>query len=59
MTELPPEVATALMALREAVAEVIEEKVRNHWPIYIWRDGKVIDILPELLEQRYNWGRNE
>ncbi len=47
------------MALREAVAEVIEEKVRNHWPIYIWRDGKVIDILPELLEQRYNWGRNE
>lgn len=49
--ELPME-QRALMALQAAVENVIEEHVRNRRPIYIWRDGKVVDILPEELEAR-------
>jgi hypothetical protein len=39
----------ALMALREAVDEVIEDHVRKGLPLYIWRDGKVVAVPPEEL----------
>lgn len=42
----------ALMALREAVAEVIEEHARLGIPIPIWRDGRIVDISPEEAEKR-------
>ena len=49
--ELPLHVR-AEMALKAAVEKVIEENVRCRLPIYIWRDGKVVDILPEELRRR-------
>ena len=58
MTKLPENVLElplherGLMALRAAVEKVIEENVRTRMPIYIWRDGKVVDILPEKLRER-------
>ncbi len=42
----------AELALQEAFEEMVEEHVRNKWPIYICRDGKVVDILPDKLQQR-------
>jgi hypothetical protein len=34
-------------ALRKAVAEAIAEHRHNRVPIAIWRDGKVVRILPD------------
>jgi len=42
----------ALMALQAAVAKVIENHVRDMRPIWGWRDGKVVDLLPEELAAR-------
>jgi hypothetical protein len=39
----------ALMALKEAVDEVIADRVRQGLPLYIWRDGKVVAVPPEEL----------
>ena len=39
----------ALMALKEAVDEVIEDRIRMGLPLYIWRDGKVVAVSPEEL----------
>ena len=39
--------AQGLKALQEAVAEVHEESRRTGKPIPIWRDGKVVWIIPE------------
>lgn len=39
----------ALMALKEAVDEVIESRVRAELPLYIWRDGKVVAVPAEEL----------
>ena len=36
----------AEIALREAVRKVIEENARDHQPVYIWRDGKVVAEKP-------------
>jgi hypothetical protein len=33
----------AEMAFKEAVEEVIDEHARLGLPLYIWRDGKVVD----------------
>jgi len=49
--ELPLHVR-AEMALKAAVEKVIEENVRRRLPIYVWRDGEVVDILPEELRNR-------
>jgi hypothetical protein len=46
--DLPME-ERALMALKEAVDEVIEEHIREGLPLYIWRDGKVVAVPPEEL----------
>jgi hypothetical protein len=39
----------ALMALKEAVDEVIEDRIRLGLPLYIWRDGKVVAVPPDEL----------
>ena len=47
-----PLIERAFMALKAAVEKVMEEHVRNGLPIYIWRDGKVVDISAEELRAR-------
>ena len=42
----------ALMALNEAVDEVIESRVRAGLPLYIWRDGKVVAVPAEELRSQ-------
>jgi hypothetical protein len=49
--ELPLE-ERAEIALRVAVKNVIAERARAGLPIYVWRDGKVLEISPEELRQR-------
>ena len=39
----------AEMALREAVAEVIEERRRAGEPVVTWRDGKVVLVPADEL----------
>jgi hypothetical protein len=39
----------AEMALREAVAEVIEDHRRTGDPLVTWRDGKVVLIPPDQV----------
>ncbi len=39
----------AEMALREAVAEVIEERRRAGEPVVTWRDGMVVLVLADEL----------
>jgi hypothetical protein len=46
--ELPLE-QRAEMALKAAVEKVIVEHARQGWPMYIWRDGKVVELSPEEL----------
>jgi hypothetical protein len=46
--ELPLE-QRAEMALKAAVERVIVEHARQGLPIYIWRDGKVVEVPPEEL----------
>lgn len=48
--DLPLEVR-AEIAMKEAVEKVVEEHIRLNLPIYIWRDGKVVDILPEKVKE--------
>jgi len=36
------------MAMKEAVDRVIEEHLRDGLPIYVWREGKVVDVSEEL-----------
>jgi len=45
----------AEMAMKAAVKEAIAEHARQGRPIYIWRDGKVIEIPARELRKRY-WG---
>lgn len=46
--ELPLE-KRAEMALRAAVEKVVVEHVRLGLPIYIWRDGRVVEVPPHEL----------
>jgi hypothetical protein len=46
--ELPLE-QRAEMALKAAVERVIVEHARQGLPIYVWRDGKVVEVPPEEL----------
>lgn len=41
----------AQMALHAAVREVIEEHARHGIPIYIWRDGRVVEVTGEDLRE--------
>ncbi len=50
--ELPLEVR-AEMAMKQAIEKVIEDHIRSGRPIYIWRDGKVVEVsAAELRAQR-------
>jgi hypothetical protein len=49
--ELPLE-ERALMALKAAVENVIEEHAREGLPMYVWRDGKVVAVPAEELRVR-------
>jgi hypothetical protein len=42
----------AEMALREAVEEVIDRHARLGLPIYVWRDGRMVDISAEEAAKR-------
>lgn len=46
--ELPLE-ERAEMALKVAVEKVIVEHARQCLPVYIWRDGAVVELSPEQL----------
>lgn len=39
----------AEMALKAAVERVIVEHARQGLPIYVWRDGQVVEVPPEEL----------
>jgi hypothetical protein len=49
--DLPLEVR-AEMALRAAVEKVIVEHAQKGLPIYIWRDGKVVEVSPDELRAK-------
>ncbi|HKW34606.1 MAG TPA: hypothetical protein VJN92_16470 [Candidatus Acidoferrum sp.] len=55
MTEPPPNVldlpleVRAEMALKAAVDKVIVEHARQGLPIYIWSDGRVVEVPPDEL----------
>jgi hypothetical protein len=55
MTKPPPNVLElpleqrAEMALKVAVEKVIVEHARQGMPIYVWREGKVVEIPPDEL----------
>ena len=41
----------AEIAFKIAVAKAIDEHARLRFPIYIWRDGEVVEVSPhEILE---------
>lgn len=44
----------AELALKAAVEKVIEDHVRGDLPIYVWRDGQVIEIPPQELASLYS-----
>jgi demethoxyubiquinone hydroxylase (CLK1/Coq7/Cat5 family) len=46
--QLPME-KRAEMAFREAVEEVISEHLRLKLPIYVSRDGRVVELSPEEI----------
>jgi hypothetical protein len=48
-----PLVERAEMALRAAVEKAMEEHAREGFPVYIWRDGEVVEISAEELRTRY------
>ena len=39
----------AEMALKAAVEKVIVEHARQGLPIYIWRDGRIVEVPPDEL----------
>jgi hypothetical protein len=49
--ELPLE-QRAEMALKAAVEKVIDEHAREGLPIFIWRDGRVVEMSLEELRAR-------
>ena len=48
LLKLPLEVR-AEMALKAAVEKVVESHVREGRPLYIWRDGKVVEVSAQEL----------
>jgi hypothetical protein len=53
-TSIPdlPLAERAEMALRAAVEKVIEEHVRDGRPVYVWRDGKVLEVSAQELREQ-------
>ena len=58
LTKLPanilelPLAQRAEMALKAAVERVVEEHVRDGRPLYIWRDGKVVEVSDQELREQ-------
>ncbi len=58
MTKPPPNILDlpleqrAEMALKAAVEKVIVEHARQGMPIYIWRDGEVVEVPPDKLREQ-------
>jgi hypothetical protein len=50
--QLPLEVR-AEMALKAAVEKLIEEHARQGRSIYVWQDGKVVEITAEELRAKH------
>ncbi len=44
----------AEIAFKIAVAKAIDERARLGLPIYIWRDGKVVELSPEEVRKLQN-----
>jgi hypothetical protein len=42
----------AEMALKAAVEKVVEEHVRDGRPLYIWRDGQVVEVSAQELREQ-------
>ena len=42
----------AEMALKAAVEKVVEEHTRDGQPLYIWLDGKVIEVSAQELREQ-------
>jgi hypothetical protein len=49
----------ALMALESAVEGVMEEHAREGFPVYVLRDGEIVEISAEELRTRYPRNRQE
>ena len=45
--ELPPLIAKAERAMKEAVAAAIAEHWRAGRPVYVWRDERVVALYPD------------
>lgn len=54
-----PLIERAELALKAAVERAMEEHAREGFPVYVWRDGKVVEISPEELRTRYPRKRQE
>jgi hypothetical protein len=58
LTNLPanilelPLTQRAEMALKAAVEKVIEEHMPDGRPLYIWRDGKVVEMSAQQLREQ-------
>jgi hypothetical protein len=58
LTKLPanilelPLTRRAEMALKAAVEKVVEEHMRDGRPLYIWRDGKVVEVSAQELREQ-------
>lgn len=48
-TQIPPLVALALQAMKEAVADVIIEHRRTGRPLALWQNGCVALVAPESV----------
>ena len=40
------------MALKAAVEKVVEEHMRDGRPLYVWRDGKVVEVSAQELREQ-------
>lgn len=41
----------AEIAFKVAVAKTLDEHARSGFPIYIWRNGKVVEISPKQIRR--------
>jgi hypothetical protein len=54
-----PLIERAEMALKAAVERVMEEHAREGFPVYVLRDGEIVEISAEELRTRYPRNRQE
>ncbi len=49
-----PDLINAEPALRRAARRALEIGLRNNTPVYIWRDGEIVDLTQEYKEDEKN-----